>query len=234
MYPKYEDIVNAKLVSYTQAAPTFLESESLDDLGVQDLISYAARVSNPSNQNNFETSDKLIQYLVKHKHWSPFEMVNVCLEITSTRDIIRQLLRHKSMCFQEHSQRYSNISADLSEMFCLRECRMQDSKNRQNSTECNEKFMIDSWNKLQSIVIQQAHRTYKSALDNGVAKEQARCVLPEGNTISRVYANSSIRSWLHYLEIRTGVETQKEHRLMAQRCANEIVKVFPMIKEFCK
>ena len=205
---------------------------SHDDIGnnILDLIAYCARVSNPSNQNNTKTSEKLIRYLVKHKHWSPFEMASVCLEIETTRDIARQILRHRSFSFQEFSQRYADPTKDLD--FVMREARLQDNKNRQNSIEIDNANIQANWKMRQSTVMQEVLESYNWAIANGIAKEQARAVLPEGNTESRLYMNGTIRSWIHYIELRSGPETQKEHREIAQACATAIEPIFPMIMEF--
>jgi thymidylate synthase (FAD) len=195
----------------------------------QDLIAYCARVSNPSNQLNKETSEKLIKYLIKHKHYSPLEMVSACLEINTTRDIARQILRHRSFTFQEFSQRYADPTKDLG--FVLREPRLQDTKNRQNSIENEDPDLIVAWFDKQKKVIDAAQEAYKWAIDNGIAKEQARAVLPEGNVISRLYMSGTLRSWIHYIDLRSGNGTQKEHMEIALECAREIAKVFPMISE---
>lgn len=205
---------------------------SHDNVGnsILDLISYCARVSNPSNQSNTETSEKLIRYLIKHKHWSPFEMASVCLEITTTRDIARQILRHRSFSFQEFSQRYADPTEDLE--FVMREARLQDNKNRQNSIEIDNANIQENWKMRQSMVMQEVLESYNWAITNGIAKEQARAVLPEGNMESRLYMNGTIRSWIHYIELRSGPETQKEHREVAIACAKAIESIFPMIMEF--
>lgn len=201
-------------------------------------IAFAARVSNPANQNNDESAEKLVRYLIKHKHWSPLEMVNVCLEIETTRDIARQILRHRSFSFQEFSQRY----ADASQLgFESRDARLQDFKNRQNSIEITTEdiytsdhaaALVNGWNHKQEALMTYAKQTYQWALENGIAKEQARAVLPEGLTKSRMYMNGTLRSWVHYIQLRSGVETQKEHREVALACVNAIEPIFPMIKEF--
>ena len=205
---------------------------SHDNVGnsILDLISYCARVSNPSNQSNTETSEKLIRYLIKHKHWSPFEMASVCLEITTTRDIARQILRHRSFSFQEFSQRYADPTEDLE--FVMREARLQDNKNRQNSIEIDNANIQENWKMRQSMVMQEVLEAYNWAIANGIAKEQARAVLPEGNMESRLYMNGTVRSWIHYIELRSGPETQKEHREVAIACAEAIESIFPMIMEF--
>ena len=195
----------------------------------QDLIAYCARVSNPSNQNNTETSKKLIQYLIKHKHWSPLEMVSACLEIETTRDIARQILRHRSFSFQEFSQRYADPTKDLK--FVTREARLQDQKNRQNSIEVDDPKLQQEWDTLQEMLIEDARSAYQWAISKGIAKEQARAVLPEGLTMSRMYMNGTLRSWVHYIELRSANGTQKEHMEIAQACAVEIAKVFPLIRE---
>jgi thymidylate synthase (FAD) len=219
--------MKVKLISYTQPSEEFLQEIDKNYLNIKDLIVYCARVSNKDNQNNFETSDKLIDYLIQHKHWSPFEMVNVCLEIEVTRDIARQLLRHRSFSFQEFSQRYSD---DLS--FVTREARLQDQKNRQNSIEIEDKAFELAWRNRQMEVISKAKEVYQWAIDNGIAKEVARAVLPEGNTMSKLYVNGSIRSWIHYIDVRTHKDTQKEHREMAKLCAEVIANVFDNINNF--
>ena len=200
----------------------------------QELIAYCARVSNPGNQNNRETSEKLIKYLIKHKHWSPLEMVSACLEIETTRDIARQILRHRSFSFQEFSQRYADPTKDLS--FEAREARLQDPKNRQNSVELD--FDIESQRRLnedfrmkQHALWRESEKIYNWAIDNGIAKEQARAVLPEGMTISRLYMNGTLRSWVHYIDLRSANGTQKEHQDIAIACANEIAKIFPLMKD---
>jgi thymidylate synthase (FAD) len=202
---------------------------------VTGLVAFCARVSNPSNQMNMETSEKLIRYLVKHKHWSPLEMVSMCLEITTTRDIARQILRHRSFSFQEFSQRYADPTKDLD--FVIREARLQDTKNRQNSVELDDtneddKFIIEEWNRRQQDVIDLVKENYTWAVNAGIAKEQARSILPEGNTVSRLYMNGTLRSWVHYIELRAANGTQKEHMLIAKECAKVIATVFPMVNEF--
>ena len=212
-----------KLISYSQA------SEDFEDLGLtdcQELIAFCARVSNPSNQLNSDTSEKLIKYLINNSHWSPLEMVNVCLEIETTRDIARQILRHRSFSFQEFSQRYANPTEDME--FITREARLQDNKNRQNSIETHDSDLQKEWNDQQQKVIDSALEAYQWAIDKGIAKEQARAVLPEGNTKSRLYMNGTLRSWIHYIQLRAGHGTQKEHIEIAQACALVISKIFPM------
>jgi thymidylate synthase (FAD) len=224
--------MNVKLLSYSQPTDEF-RSQGLAD--AQELIAYCARVSNPSNQYNMETADKLIRYLVKHQHWSPLEMVSACLEITTTRDIARQILRHRSFSFQEFSQRYADPTKDLN--FVLREARLQDTKNRQNSVAIsgltlNEQLLIEEWNRRQEAVIREAEDAYTWAVEKGIAKEQARAVLPEGLIESRLYMNGTLRSWVHFIELRTGNGTQKEHMEIARECACVIAKIFPMVGEY--
>lgn len=216
--------MHIKLVSYSQPSAEFVE-EGIKD--AQDLIAFCARVSNPSNQYNTETSDKLIGYLIKHQHWSPLEMVSVCLEIETTRDIARQILRHRSFSFQEFSQRYADPTKELS--FVVREARLQDTKNRQNSVETDNLHLQAFWEQYQKKVIDVANDAYTWAIENGIAKEQARAVLPEGLTVSRLYMNGTLRSWVHFIELRSGNGTQKEHRLIALECAKIISTFFPII-----
>ena len=195
---------------------------------VQGLIAYCARVSNPNNQSDKKTTGKLIKYLIKNKHWSPLEMVSACIEIETTRDIARQILRHRSFSFQEFSQRYADPTKDLD--FVTREARLQDTKNRQNSIELDvDSELHYAWEEKQESLINTAKETYQWAIDNGIAKEQARAVLPEGNTVSRMYMNGTLRSWVHYIELRSANGTQKEHMDVAQACAVEIAKIFPLI-----
>jgi thymidylate synthase (FAD) len=198
------------------------------------LVAFCARVSNPGNQSNKDTSEKLIRYLIKNQHWSPLEMVNMCLEIETTRDIARQMLRHRSFSFQEFSQRYADPTKDLA--FVLREARLQDPKNRQNSIELDgtlgQALISDEWMFKQKELVAHAIEVYNWAVAKGIAKEQARAVLPEGNTVSRLYMNGTLRSWIHYIQLRSANGTQKEHMQIAQKCAEVIAKVFPMAKEF--
>ena len=206
-------------------------SKQLVEQGIvnaQELVAYCARVSNPANQTNTDTSEKLIRYLIKHRHWSPLEMVSACLEIETTRDIARQILRHRSFSFQEFSQRYA--VADLGIEY--KEARLQDTKNRQNSIEVNDPYLTELWEEKQAQVVLASKQAYNWALDNGIAKEQARAVLPEGITTSRLYMQGTLRSWLHYIELRSGPETQKEHREVAQACATALESIFPMVSEF--
>jgi thymidylate synthase (FAD) len=216
--------MHIKLVSYSQPSAEFVD-EGIKD--AQDLIAFCARVSNPSNQYNTETSDKLISYLIKHQHWSPLEMVSVCLEIETTRDIARQILRHRSFSFQEFSQRYADPTKELS--FVVREARLQDTKNRQNSVETDNLHLQAFWEQYQKKVIEVTNDAYTWAIENGIAKEQARAVLPEGLTVSRLYMNGTLRSWVHFIELRSGNGTQKEHRLIALECAKIISTFFPII-----
>jgi thymidylate synthase (FAD) len=197
---------------------------------MQELVAYCARVSNPANQFNTETSDKLIRYLVKNAHWSPLEMVSACIEITTTRDIARQILRHRSFSFQEFSQRYADPVQELS--FVFREARLQDTKNRQNSIETDNLALQAWWEERQKRVMEECKNAYEWAIANGIAKEQARAVLPEGLTVSRLLMNGTLRSWIHYIQLRSANGTQKEHILIAQEIANVITKIFPMAQEF--
>jgi thymidylate synthase (FAD) len=193
----------------------------------EDMIVYMARVSNPSNQSMTRGDEKLIRYLIKNQHWSPFEMVNVVMEINTTRDIARQILRHRSFAFQEFSQRYADPTKDLG--FELREARLQDTKNRQNSINTDDKELQDKWNLMQQTLINNAEHAYNWAIDNGIAKEQARAVLPEGNTQSRMYMNGTLRSWIHYCELRRSNGTQKEHMEIAEECWKIIAEKFPQV-----
>jgi thymidylate synthase (FAD) len=214
-----EKMLKVQLISYSQPDTYFVEN-------MTELIAFCARVSNPSNQNNTDTSEKLIRYLVKNKHWSPLEMVSMCLEIETTRDIARQILRHRSFSFQEFSQRYADPTKDLD--FVTREARLQDTKNRQNSVETEDKDLKENWNMRQMALIAQVKETYEWAINNGIAKEQARAVLPEGLTVSRLYMNGTLRSWIHFIELRSANGTQKEHQLVALACAKAIAAIFPM------
>ncbi len=217
--------MNVKLVSFSKPAPGF-EAEGIDN--VQELIAFCARVSNPSNQMNTETSEKLIRYLVKHQHWSPLEMVSACLEIETTRDIAHQIVRHRSFSFQEFSQRYANPVEDMA--FVVREARLQDNKNRQNSIETDDSELENQWRIQQDKVVMAAHKAYTWAINNGIAKEQARVVLPEGLTKTRLYMNGTLRSWVHYIELRGANGTQKEHMEIAHACAEVIAEIFPLAK----
>jgi thymidylate synthase (FAD) len=223
--------MQVKLISYSAPSQDMLTSQ-VDN--VQELVAFCARVSNPSNQINTETSERLIRYLVRHQHWSPLEMVSACLEITTTRDIARQMLRHRSFSFQEFSQRYADPTQDLS--FVTRPARLQDTKNRQNSIELDNtvsnQILQETWRERQQAVIDLAQDTYAWAVRNGIAKEQARAVLPEGNTVSRLYMNGTLRSWIHYIELRSANGTQLEHQEIAQTCAGVIAEIFPMAGEF--
>jgi len=212
-----------ELISYSQPESYFAEN-------MTELVAFCARVSNPNNQSNKDTSEKLIRYLVKNQHWSPLEMVSMCLEIETTRDIARQILRHRSFSFQEFSQRYADPTKDLS--FVIREARLQDTKNRQNSVENKNLALAAWWEERQKRVIREAEEAYNWAIDQGIAKEQARAVLPEGLTVSRLYMNGTLRSWIHYIQLRSANGTQKEHQEVAQKCAEVIAKVFPLANEF--
>ena len=212
--------MTVKLISYSQGA---------DGKNLLEQVAFAARVSNPTNQNNDQTAEKLVRYLINNQHWSPLEMVSITLEIETTRDIARQILRHRSFSFQEFSQRY----ADASQMgFVTREARLQDNKNRQNSIDTEDKKLKERWENEQLSIQRTILRSYKWALDNGIAKEQARAVLPEGMTISRLYMAGTLRSWVHYIQLRSANGTQKEHRDIALDCAKAIEPIFPMIKEY--
>ena len=218
-----------RLVSYSKPTDEF-QDEGISN--VQELIAFCARVSNPSNQINTETSERLITYLITNKHWSPLEMVSACIEIETTRDIARQILRHRSFSFQEFSQRYADPTTNLS--FVTRQARLQDKENRQNSIETDDASLIKEWNERQLKLIEIAKETYSWAIENGIAKEQARSVLPEGNTVSRMYMNGTLRSWVHYIELRSGHGTQKEHMDIAAAIANVISSIFPMAKQIAK
>ena len=221
--------MNVRLLSHSQPTPEFANMGISD---AQELIAYCARVSNPSNQLNTETSEKLIKYLIKHQHWSPLEMVSACMEITTTRDIARQILRHRSFSFQEFSQRYADPTKDLN--FVLRDARRQDLKNRQNSVELDvhnndeDRFLAYQWERMQELVIKQARDAYEWAIIKGIAKEQARAVLPEGLIESRLYMNGTLRSWIHFIELRSANGTQKEHQEVAIACAQAIAEIFPL------
>lgn len=214
--------MSVKLISHSKGTD--------NEMNLQDLVAYSARVSNPTNQNNIETNERLIKYLIRNHHWSPLEMVSICLEINATRDICRQILRHRSFSFQEFSQRYAEASLG----FVYKEARLQDTKNRQNSIEINNNNLKDAWEQKQNELANKAQEVYKWALDEGIAKEQARAVLPEGITMSRMYMSGNLRSWVHYLQLRTGNGTQKEHQEIADMCVIEIAKVFPMITDLVK
>ena len=216
--------MQVKLISHSTAPA----DTGLDNL--QELIAFCAKVSNPNNQINKEASVKLIKYLIKHQHWSPQEMVSACLEIETTRDIAHQIVRHRSFAFQEFSQRYANPE-EMGEQFVTRECRLQDTKNRQNSVDTEDPYLIERWEEEQLKVIMQAEKAYNWAIDNGIAKEQARVVLPEGCTKTRLYMNGTIRSWVHYIELRGANGTQKEHMDIAHACAKVIAEIFPLAKD---
>jgi len=217
--------MKVKLLSYTQPSPMRYELRD-----TQRIISYCARVSNPNNQHNSESSEKLLKYLIKNKHWSPFEMASVVMEIETTRDIARQLLRHRSFSFQEFSQRYADPTDDLA--FEVREARLQDNKNRQNSIVTEDTDLKVWWDAQQKFIIEHVQRIYKEAIDKGIAKEQARAILPEGNTKSRLYVNGTIRSWIHYIELRSANGTQKEHMELAIAIGKAINKIFPLMEDF--
>lgn len=219
--------MKVKLISYSKPSQELVDDGLFD---IQELIAFCARVSNPANQLNTDTSDKLINYLIKHQHWSPLEMVSACLEIETTRDIARQMLRHRSFSFQEFSQRYADPTKDLS--FTLREARLQDSKNRQNSIDIIDHDIQMAWHEIQQEVIDSATNAYNWAIAHGIAKEQARVVLPEGNTVSRLYMNGTLRSWIHFIQLRSSNGTQKEHRLVAHECAKVIAEIFPLANQY--
>ena len=225
--------MKARLLAHTQLSHKIhsgeLANNGLDN--IQDLIAYCARVSNPANQANTKTTPKLLDYLIKHKHWSPFEMASATIEVHTTRDIGRQLLRHRSFSFQEFSQRYADVNS-LGDVFTIRDARLQDTKNRQNSIDNVDAALDDEWANKQMAVIETAKMAYNWAIDNGIAKEQARAVLPEGNTISRLYVNGTIRSWIHYAELRSSNGTQKEHMELAIAIAEAISKIYQPIKEY--
>ena len=216
--------MTVRLISYSKAMNYDSEMDLIEK------IAYCARVSNPSNQNNTETNEKLLRYLIKHKHWSPFEMASACLEIDTTRDIARQILRHRSFSFQEFSQRYANPTEALD--FVIREARLQDDKNRQNSIETDSMELQREWDRHQRRALWMVKEVYQWAIENGIAKEQARAVLPEGNTESRMYMNGTLRSWIHYIELRSSNGTQKEHRQVAMACTEVLKPIFPLIERF--
>jgi len=215
--------MKVKLISYSKPVLEGLDTPT-------DLVAYCARVSNPSNQFNSDTSEKLIKYLIKHQHWSPLEMATMCLEIETTRDIARQILRHRSFSFQEFSQRYADPTKDLN--FEIREARLQDTKNRQNSIPTTDFTLQDMWTIKQNKVLEQVLEAYQWAIENGIAKEVARAVLPEGLTMSRMYMSGTLRSWIHYIQLRSGNGTQKEHMEIAKECAKVIAEVFPLSTQF--
>ena len=218
--------MKVKIISHSQAP----FNDSMHKASALDLVAYCARVSNPDNQLNTETSEKLVKYLMKHKHWSPLEMVSACLEIETTRDIARQILRHRSFSFQEFSQRYANPTEALA--FEKREARLQDPKNRQNSIYVEDAELQLKWQEKQETVIREAYQAYTWAIENGIAKEQARAVLPEGNTVSKMYVNGTLRSWIHYIELRGANGTQKEHIEIAHAVADVIADIFPLAEEY--
>ena len=218
-------MMKARLIGWTQVSPDVNE----DLYTVQDLVAYCAKVSNPQGQQNMESSERLLTYLIKHKHWSPFEMASATLEVQTTRDIARQFLRHRSFSFQEFSQRYAD-PRDMENTFVLRDARLQDTNNRQNSVEVDNPALSGEWNMRQQAVIDAAKEHYNWAIENGIAKEQARVVLPEGNTVSRLYANGTIRSWIHYVELRSANGTQREHMDLAVEIGKAISEIFPMMR----
>jgi thymidylate synthase (FAD) len=224
--------MDVRLVSYSRSTEEFAEHGITD---AQDLVAFCARVSNPSNQFNTETSERLIRYLIRHQHWSPLEMVSACVEITTTRDIARQILRHRSFSFQEFSQRYADPTGDLA--FDVRDARLQDIQNRQNSIPLDfrnpdHRELARIWQEKQQSIIRACREAYSWAIQNGIAKEQARAVLPEGLTVSRLYMNGTLRSWIHFIELRSANGTQLEHQAVARACAEVIAQVFPMAQEF--
>ena len=227
--------MHARLISYSQPVGRIhageLAAQGLDN--IQDLIAYCARVSNPANQANTKTTGKLLDYLIKHKHWSPFEMASACLEVNTTRDIARQLLRHRSFSFQEFSQRYADVR-DIDDDFVIREARLQDPSNRQNSIQTSDTELEVWWDAQQKFILEHVKRIYAEALERGIAKEQARAILPEGNTVSRLYVNGTIRSWIHYLELRSANGTQLEHMELAREVAIAIGQIYPKALEFVK
>lgn len=221
--------MNAKLIGYTQPA----EAAKLDGIEtIQDLIAFCARVSNPSNQMNMETAERLLNYLVKHKHWSPFELASITMELETTRDIARQVLRHRSFTYQEFSQRYADPK-DLGDTFVISDARLQDPVNRQNSIKVDDEMLDAMWEDKQRNVIKAAQEAYSWAIENGIAKEQARKVLPEGLTLSRLYMQGTVRSWIHYVELRSANGTQEEHMQLARALAAAIVEIFPAISDYC-
>jgi thymidylate synthase (FAD) len=237
MYKKYEDYIEVKLFSYTQVNPDFVVGLDLEEdttlfSTAQDLVAYCAKVSNPGSQINLETSERLINYLIKNAHWSPLEMVDVTLEINTTRDIGRQIIRHKSFNIQEFSQRYQVVTGDEANRgmtFVIRDARRKDEKNRQNSIPDLSKDILDEWEAKQAEVLHMVKQHYAWAIENKIASECARVILPEGNTTSRIYLKGTLRSWIHYLELRSAHGTQLEHMLIAKACAEAISKVFPMV-----
>jgi len=222
-------MTEVKLISYTQINPELqLEIKTLEE-----LIAYVARISNPTNQNNNLTAPKLINYLINHKHWSPLEMVDITLEIKTTRDITRQIIRHRSFVFQEFSQRYSDPNILFnSNINQIKKIRLQDKKNRQSSIEIDDEHLNFKWQQYQNNIWENSIKAYNWAIENNIAKEVARVVLPEGLTFSRLYMKGSLRSWIHYIETRTSFETQKEHREIALKCAKVIKLIFPNIINF--
>ncbi len=223
--------MKVRLIGYTQPTEEFIKSTDNKINNIQQLVAFCARVSNPTNQINSETSDNLLKYLLKHKHFSPFELASATMEIETTRDIARQILRHRSFTFNEFSQRYANPS-EFENQFVIREARLQDDKNRQNSIKVDDPVLQESWEQQQNNVIQAAKEAYDFAITHGIAKEQARCVLPEGNTTSKLYMQGTIRSWIHFIELRSGNGTQEEHIEVAKACAKAITSIFPLAAQY--
>jgi|TARA_B110000444_G_C18776326_1_gene565113 thymidylate synthase (FAD) len=223
--------MKAKLIGHTQPVKYAVDELEHGLKNIEDMIAYCAKVSNPQGQMNLASSEKLLNYLVKHKHWSPFEMASATIEVETTRDIARQFLRHRSFSFQEFSQRYADPEA-MENTFVIREARLQDPSNRQNSIDCDDEELKKAWRIKQQMIIHETKIAYKWAVDNGIAKEQARAVLPEGNTVSRLYANGTIRSWIHYVELRSGHGTQKEHMELAREIGMAVSRIFPMITQY--
>ena len=220
----------AKIIALTNPILSAYETNTESPIGAEAFIAYTARVSNPSNQSNTLTAPKLLSYLIKHKHWSPFEMVSVTMEINTTRDISHQIIRHRSFSFQEFSQRYADPTKDMS--FVTREARLQDAKNRQNSIATSDKELENKWYEQQRWAIIFAKEEYNKAIENGIAKEQARAVLPEGLTTTRLYMSGTLRSWIHYIDVRAEVGTQKEHRQVALAAQKEILQHFPSLRDY--
>jgi thymidylate synthase (FAD) len=223
---QYDEIYKARLIAATKVVDEDLIAEGVE--GIQELVAYCARVSNPQNQINNETAERLLNYLIKHKHWSPLEMVNANIEIVTTRDIARQILRHRSFAFQEFSQRYADPFEQFDSAFCLREARIQDEVNRQNSIVCEDPAVQEEWFRIQQRVLDFVEKEYANARKLNIAKEQRRALLPEGNTLSYLYMNGSIRSWIHFIQLRAGNGTQKEHQMIALECAKAIAQIFPL------
>lgn len=221
---------DAKIIALTQPILSAWETNTESPIGAEAFIAYTARVSNPSNQHNTLTAPKLLTYLIKNKHWSPFEMVSITMEINTTRDISHQIIRHRSFSFQEFSQRYADPTKDMS--FVTREARLQDAKNRQNSIETDDELLDNEWETGQNNITKQAINTYNWAITNGIAKEQARAILPEGLTTTRLYMSGTLRSWIHYIDVRAEAGTQKEHRQVALAAQKEILQHFPPLRDY--